>query len=177
MIVRVLVSRSVLLNAAAVGMLIGSSILRFEVDDPGIMLLAVVPIALFGVMYGVRGGLGGASVASGVLLVWAFTQGDPGAVDEIDEPAVFFLLGLLTGIYAHGALGDCDPRHALQRAELRRAMHLGEVVFHYQPIADARTGRVFGLEALARWEHPDRGRTGRKRSSPLPSVTSGRSGS
>ena len=130
-------SRSVLLNAAAVGMLIGISILRFEVDDPGIMLLAVVPIALLGVMYGVRGGLVGASVASGVLLVWAYTQGHPGAVDEIDEPAVFFLLGLLTGIYAHGALGDCDPRHALQRAELRRAMQLGEVVFDYQPLADA----------------------------------------
>ena len=94
-----------------------------------------------------------------MLLVWAYTQGHPGAVDEIDEPAVFFLLGLLTGIYAHGALGDCDPRHALQRAELRRAMQLGEVVFHYQPLADARTGRVVGLEALARWEHPDRGRT------------------
>jgi EAL domain-containing protein (putative c-di-GMP-specific phosphodiesterase class I) len=128
------------------------------VADPGIMLLAVVPIALLAVMYGVRGGLLGASVASGVLLVWAFTQGHPGAVEEIDEPAVFFLLGLVTGFYAHGALGDCDPRHALQRAELRRAMQLGEVVFHYQPIADARTGRVVGLEALARWEHPDRGR-------------------
>ena len=122
MIVKVLMSRSVLLNAAAVGMLIGISILRFEVADPGIMLLAVVPIALLGVMHGVRGGLFGASVASGVLLVWAFTQGHPGAVEEIDEPAVFFMLGLVTGIYAHGALGDCDPRHALQRAELRRAM-------------------------------------------------------
>ena len=158
MIVRVLVSRSVLLNAAAVGMLIAISILRFEVADPGIMLLAVVPIALLGVMHGVRGGLFGASVASGVLLVWAFTQGHPGAVEEIDEPAVFFMLGLVTGIYAHGALGDCDPHHALQRAEFRRAMQLGEVVFHYQPLADARTGRVVGLEALARWEHPDRGR-------------------
>ena len=151
-------SRSVLLNAAVVGMLVGVSVLRFAVTEPGIMLLAVVPIALLGVMYGVRGGLLGASVASGVLLVWAFTQGHPGAVEEIEEPAVFFMLGLLSGIYADGALGDCDPRHALQRAELRRAMKLGEVVFHYQPLADARTGRVVGLEALARWEHPDRGR-------------------
>ena len=109
-------------------------------------------------MYGVRGGLVGASVASCVLLVWAFTQGTR-CCGGIDEPAVFFMLGLLTGIYAHGALGDCDPRHALQRAELRRAMQLGEVVFHYQPIADARTGQVVGLEALARWEHPDRGQT------------------
>jgi hypothetical protein len=77
MIFRVLVSRSVLLNAAVVGMLIGISILRFAVADPGIMLLAAVPIALLGVMYGVRGGLLGASVASGVLLVWAFTQVHP----------------------------------------------------------------------------------------------------
>lgn len=36
-------------------------------------------------------------------------------------------------------------------------MQLGEVVFRYQPLVDARTGRVVGLEALARWEHPDRG--------------------
>ena len=33
----------------------------------------------------------------------------------------------------------------------------GEVVLHYQPLVVARTGRVVGLEALARWEHPDRG--------------------
>jgi EAL domain-containing protein (putative c-di-GMP-specific phosphodiesterase class I) len=97
-------------------------------------------------------------VASGVLLVWAFTQGHPGAVEEIDEPAVFFLLGLLSGMYTHGALRDCDPRYALRRAEFRRAMQIGEVVFHYQPIADAQTGRVVALEALARWEHPGRGR-------------------
>lgn len=30
-------------------------------------------------------------------------------------------------------------------------------MFHYQPIADARTGAVVGLEALARWQHPERG--------------------
>jgi EAL domain-containing protein (putative c-di-GMP-specific phosphodiesterase class I) len=46
----------------------------------------------------------------------------------------------------------------VQRAELRRAIQRGEVVFHYQPLADAQTRRVLGLEALARWEHPDRGR-------------------
>ena len=87
------------------------------------------------------------------------------------------MLGLLTGIYAHGALGDRDPRHALQRAELRRAMQVGEVVFDYQPLADVRTGRVVGLEALARWEHPIEAEPSRKRLSPSPRVTSGRSGS
>jgi EAL domain-containing protein (putative c-di-GMP-specific phosphodiesterase class I) len=36
---------------------------------------------------------------------------------------------------------------------LRGAIDCNEVIAHYQPIVDARTGRVAGLEALARWEH------------------------
>jgi len=41
--------------------------------------------------------------------------------------------------------------------ELERAMDAGELVLHYQPIVDLETGEVYGVEALARWEHPDRG--------------------
>lgn len=157
MIVRALTSRSVLLPAAAVGMLIGISVIRFELDEPGLTLFAVVPIALLGMLYGVRGGLAGAAVASAVFLVWAFTRGHPSTVELVEEPAVFFLLGLVTGIYAEGAVGDSDPRHALQRAELRQGLRRGEVIFHYQPLAEARSLRVVGFEALARWQHPVRG--------------------
>jgi EAL domain-containing protein (putative c-di-GMP-specific phosphodiesterase class I) len=157
MIVRVLMSRPVLLLAAAVGSLVGISVVRFAVADPGVMLLAVVPIALLGMMYGVRGGLAAAAVASAVFLVWVFGRGDRSALNVIEEPVVFFVLGLVSGIYAKGALGDCDPRHAVQRADLRRAIRDGEVVFYYQPLADARTRHVVGFEALARWQHPDRG--------------------
>jgi hypothetical protein len=151
-------SRSVLLGAAAVAMLIGVCVVGFALDDPGVMLLAVIPIALLGMMYGIRGGLAGAAVTSTVFLVWLFTRGQPSAIKVIEEPLVFFVLGLVTGIYAAGALGDCDPRHAIQRAGLRRAIRSGEVVFDYQPLADVGTRRVVGLEALARWEHPIRGR-------------------
>jgi EAL domain-containing protein (putative c-di-GMP-specific phosphodiesterase class I) len=157
-ILRVVTSRSVLLGAAAVAMLIGVCVVRFTVADQGVMLFAVVPIALLGMMYGVRGGLAGAVVSSAVFLVWLFTRGQPSVLKAIEEPVVFFVLGLVTGIYAGGALGDCDPRHAIQRAGLRRAIRSGEVVFHYQPLADVATRRVVGLEALARWEHPVRGR-------------------
>ena len=160
MIVRVLMSRPVLLLAAAVGSLVGISVLRFAVADPGVMLLAVVPIVLLGMMYAVRGGLAAAAVASAVFLVWVFTHGDRNALRVLEEPFVFFVLGLVTGIYAKGALGDCDPRHAVQRAELRRGMQRGEVVFYYQPLANARTRRVIGFEALARWQHPTRGLLG-----------------
>ena len=41
--------------------------------------------------------------------------------------------------------------------DMRRAIELGEFVLHYQPLVSLRTGRVTGLEALVRWQHPDRG--------------------
>ena len=41
--------------------------------------------------------------------------------------------------------------------DLRTALAEGQFVLHYQPQVDLRTGRVFGVEALVRWRHPQRG--------------------
>lgn len=41
--------------------------------------------------------------------------------------------------------------------ELRRALDDGDLVLHYQPKADLRTGRIVGAEALLRWQHTMRG--------------------
>jgi diguanylate cyclase (GGDEF)-like protein/PAS domain S-box-containing protein len=45
----------------------------------------------------------------------------------------------------------------LMENELRRAIDSHEFVLHYQPQVDMRTGKMIGVEALARWEHPGMG--------------------
>jgi len=41
--------------------------------------------------------------------------------------------------------------------DLRKAMLTGEFEIYYQPIVDITSGKIAGFEALARWNHPQRG--------------------
>ena len=44
-----------------------------------------------------------------------------------------------------------------EATRLIAAIDADEIIPHYQPIIDMNTGRIVGIEALARWRHPDLG--------------------
>jgi diguanylate cyclase (GGDEF)-like protein/PAS domain S-box-containing protein len=66
-----------------------------------------------------------------------------------------------TGRARHAVYDDAMRARASLRlrteSDLRRALDGDQIVAHFQPIVDVATGEVVGAEALARWEHPDRG--------------------
>lgn len=61
--------------------------------------------------------------------------------------------------YAPQMSSEVVQKVALE-SELRHAIENHELVMHYQPIVDLRSGRIISTEALLRWQHPERGLLG-----------------
>lgn len=51
---------------------------------------------------------------------------------------------------------DLQRRSDLER-ELTAALRQGQIQAHFQPVVDTSTRSIVAVEALARWEHPERG--------------------
>jgi len=63
------------------------------------------------------------------------------------------------GCYAvfDGSMGAATLARMTLEADLWRAAEREEFVVYYQPQVELATGRVYGMEALVRWRHPQRG--------------------
>ena len=66
---------------------------------------------------------------------------------ERDEPFMFF----------DKTVDNQLSRHYRLEPQLRRGLRLNEFVNYYQPKIDLATGTIAGVEALIRWNHPERG--------------------
>ncbi len=74
--------------------------------------------------------------------------------------------GLVRGIHVRKLKNE-----AKLLLEVKQALKNREFVPYWQPQCSTRTGRIVGLEALVRWQHPSAGWSCRERSSPCSSAT------
>ncbi len=74
------------------------------------------------------------------------------------DVAMYQAKGKRTGYEVYEqADGDGDASRLKLAGDLREAVGRHELVLHYQPKVDLRSGRVVGAEALMRWHHPGQG--------------------
>ncbi|NIZ92257.1 putative bifunctional diguanylate cyclase/phosphodiesterase [Kineococcus rubinsiae] len=107
-------------------------------------------------------------LVDGVTLTLAATAGVAVAPEHGDTQAALLQhadVAMYVAKAAHEAvavyrssLDDHDPRKLRLLAQLRAGIDAGELVLDYQPLLDLGSGRVRGVEALVRWEHPQEGR-------------------
>lgn len=105
---------------------------------------------------------------SGCLLHIGATIGMASAPDDTTSPETLLRYADLA-LYAAKAdrrgtmrrfVRDMDvaaQQRSMLEADFRKAIRLGELEVHYQPLIDLATGEVECYEALVRWHHPVRG--------------------
>lgn len=120
--------------------------------DVAASLQAVVcePISLDGMTLRVDASIGIASTTAATLDVVELLRRADVAMYEAKRER--------SGIRRYQADHDPNSRERLALVEdLRGAIERRELVLHYQPAIDMRTGRARGVEALVRWQRPGHG--------------------
>jgi diguanylate cyclase (GGDEF)-like protein/PAS domain S-box-containing protein len=108
------------------------------------------PLQLIGTELGLEASIG---------VALAYGDRDP---EELVHQADAAMYHAKAGGKARHAIADTElvaraHRHVLLGQELRAAIDHEEFVLHYQPVIDLRTRRIVSVEALLRWQHPERG--------------------
>ena len=101
-------------------------------------------------------------LTAGVGIALRMPEDPAASADELVREADIALYRAKAAGKAHAAVFDPSMNtQILERvnleADLRRAVDRGEMRLEYEPEVDLQSGRIVGMEALARWEHPGRG--------------------
>lgn len=162
---RVLAISAIALLVAAVAALIRPA---SGADYAGLIwILAMIPPFLLSYY---RGWTGGLRALAGGMAALTLTEVVAGLVMEgsIDW---WVYGGATTGLIAvslgSGAMAELFRRTGggpgvgggedVRRREIRRAVEEGQLRLHFQPIVSLEDRRTVGVEALVRWDHPQRG--------------------
>ena len=140
---------------------------RIGGDEFAILVRSDDPIELMERAQAIRSTLLAPAKVDGMDLAMHASLGitvrEPGDTDAADllrraDVAMYEAKVTRAGAQLYDAQRDEFSRQRLRMGEeLRRGLHKGHVVVWYQPKVDAVTQLVSGLEALVRWDHPDRG--------------------
>ena len=106
------------------------------------------------------------SVEGSHLLVQAsvgisVSDGETGASDLLRHADIAMYAAKRQGKHAYRVFNESMHSSLVTRmqleAELAEAIDSEQFVVHYQPLVSMQTGQVEGVEALVRWDHPERG--------------------
>ncbi len=123
----------------------------FELDDTTVFVRASVGIALAGGGAGTATGSRGSTVGDLAHEAESLVRNADAAMYRAKE----------RGRSRYEVFEEDLHRQVVKRLDLERELHLAvaedQIVVHYQPLIDVRTGAVIAVEALARWDRPGHG--------------------
>ncbi len=106
----------------------------------------------------IRGGIYNLTISAGVAYA-------PSHSSSVDEVIMFSEIANTNAakqgknqlvIFTQKMVDDIKEEHRWEN-EIEKAFYDNEFVMFYQPIVDLKKERIAKLEALARWQHPERG--------------------
>jgi predicted signal transduction protein with EAL and GGDEF domain len=94
------------------------------------------------------------------ISVWPDDCQDAGTLIKNADMAMYHAkeIGRNNFQYFNDSMNIAALQRLLLETNLRKALSRGEFFLHYQPKISLPDGRIYGVEALARWESPELGR-------------------
>jgi diguanylate cyclase (GGDEF)-like protein len=142
------------------------AVARLGGDEFGLLLPRIDRESVSPLLLGVRRALAEEVVLDGVALrieasfgvaLYPETSPDLEVLLQSADAAMYQGKRGAAGVVIYQGDTPAGPHTLTLQQEVRLALERDELVLHYQPKIELATGRTCGVEALVRWQHPQRG--------------------